>query len=165
MADSPTSGKFVWLTSGKLNANHRFYGVFGLRSASLEWCGSGLVQDPCQFLVRPAQHPARGRRWALSGSRQWPEVSDFVAHFCTLRESENTRTFENCRARLASQKTHGHARIARVSDSRNLQKSVTRIIYLVPLPMYKCKYWKRWCVYWSVLVRVSVCIWAVVGLY
>ena len=42
-------------------------------------------------------------------SRQWPEVSDFVARFCTLHESENTRTFENC----TSQKTHGHARIAR----------------------------------------------------
>ena len=47
--------------------------------------------------------------------RQWPEVSDFVARFCTLRESE----------------THGHARIARVS-SRNVQKSVTQIIYLGP---------------------------------
>ena len=29
-------------------------------------------------------------------TRQWPEVSDFVARFCTLRESENTRTCENC---------------------------------------------------------------------
>ena len=28
--------------------------------------------------------------------RQWPEVSDFVARFCTLSESENTRTCENC---------------------------------------------------------------------
>ena len=28
--------------------------------------------------------------------RQLPEVSDFVARFCTLRESENTRTCENC---------------------------------------------------------------------
>ena len=50
-------------------------------------------------------------------------------------------------ARCASQKTHGHARIARVSrasvqlshvrvfsDSRNVQKSVTQIIYLWPLP-------------------------------
>ena len=30
------------------------------------------------------------------GSRQWPEVSDFVARFCTLRKSENTRTCKNC---------------------------------------------------------------------
>ena len=30
------------------------------------------------------------------GTRQWPEVSDFVARFCTLRKSENTRTCENC---------------------------------------------------------------------
>ena len=27
--------------------------------------------------------------------RQWPEVSDFVARFCTLCESENTRPCEN----------------------------------------------------------------------
>ena len=55
-------------------------------------------------------------------------------------------------ARCASQKTHGHARIAcvshailaclcvfacnsRMSDSRNVQKSVTQIIYLRPLPI------------------------------
>ena len=30
------------------------------------------------------------------GSRQWREVSDFVARFCKLRKSENTRTCENC---------------------------------------------------------------------
>ena len=29
------------------------------------------------------------------GPRQWPEVSDFVARFCTLRESKITRTSEN----------------------------------------------------------------------
>ena len=72
--------------------------------------------------------------------RQWPEVSDFVARFCTLRESENTRTCEN--------RTRFHARIARethakrvrfshvrvFSDSRNVQKSVTQIVYLRPLP-------------------------------
>ena len=28
-------------------------------------------------------------------SRRWPKVSDFVAHFCTLRESKNTRPCEN----------------------------------------------------------------------
>ena len=28
-------------------------------------------------------------------SRQWPEVSDFVARFCTLHESNNTRTCDN----------------------------------------------------------------------
>ena len=38
-------------------------------------------------------------------------------------------------ARCVSQKTHGHARIARVFfDSRNVQKSVTQIIYLGRLP-------------------------------
>ena len=30
-------------------------------------------------------------RFAMD-TRQWPEVSDFVARFCTLRDSENTRT-------------------------------------------------------------------------
>ena len=68
---------------------------------------------------------SRRRMEGLLIIRQWPEVSDVVAHFCTLRES----------------KKHGHARIAaretvRVfSDSRNVQKSVTTlIIYLGPLP-------------------------------
>ena len=41
---------------------------------------------------------------AVTG-RQWPEVSDFVARFCTLHESENTWT---CAA----------ARIARVCAQR-----------------------------------------------
>ena len=53
----------------------------------------------------------------MMASRQWPEVSDIVARFCTLRESENTRTCEN-----------------RTLFSRNVQKSVTQIIYLGPLP-------------------------------
>ena len=82
---------------------------------------------------------------------QWPEVSDFVARFCTLRESENTQTCEN--RTQNSQKTHGHARIARENtrtcesstqnscDSRMSVcfltcatcKKVTLIIYLRPL--------------------------------
>ena len=33
--------------------------------------------------------------WVLGEGRQWPEVSGFVARFCTLRESENTRPCEN----------------------------------------------------------------------
>ena len=77
--------------------------------------------------------------------RQWPEVSMY-------------QVLSHVFARCASQKTHGHARIAcenckrfrailacpcvsvqcshvRVfSDSRNVQKSVTEIIYLGPLP-------------------------------
>ena len=46
----------------------------------------------------------------------------------------------NVFARCASQKTHGHARrvqfshVRVFSDLRNVQKSVTRIIYLRPLP-------------------------------
>ena len=32
--------------------------------------------------------------------RQWPEVSDFVSRFCTLSESENTRTCENCTRKI-----------------------------------------------------------------
>ena len=40
------------------------------------------------------------------GPRQWPEVSDFVACFCTLRESESVR--------------FSHVRV--FSDSRNVQK-------------------------------------------
>ena len=33
--------------------------------------------------------------WKLQVIRQWPEVSDFVTRFCTLRESENTRPCKN----------------------------------------------------------------------
>ena len=56
----------------------------------------------------------RYRRLRCAGlrGRQWPEVSDFVARFCTLQFS--------------------HIRV--FSDSRNVQKSVTRIIYLGSLP-------------------------------
>ena len=48
--------------------------------------------------------------------RQWPEVSDFVARFCTLRESKNLRLCEN-RVRATC-------------------KNVTQIIYLGPLPSW-----------------------------
>ena len=37
------------------------------------------------------QPECQGRCLQASRARQWPEVSDFVACFCTLRESENTR--------------------------------------------------------------------------
>ena len=63
-------------------------------------------------------------------ARQWPNVSDFVARFCTLCdcESKNLRPCEN-RTRF-SHGTDG----SRFFDSRNVQKSVTQIIYLGPLP-------------------------------
>ena len=47
-------------------------------------------------------------------SKQWPEESDFVARFCTLRESENTWTCEKC-------------------------TRVTQIMYLGPLPIGTCQ--------------------------
>ena len=46
--------------------------------------------------------------------RQWPEISDFVARFCTLRESKHTRT---CEKRVQ----FSHFRL--FSGSRNVQKS------------------------------------------
>ena len=59
-------------------------------------------------------------RWniRLNWNRQWPEVYDHIALFCTF-----------------------HVRFSHVrvfSDSRNVQKSVTQIIYLGPLPKLKC---------------------------
>ena len=60
--------------------------------------------------------------------RQWPEVSDFIASFCTLRESKSLRPCEN-RTRF-TRFSHGR----RFFDSRNVQKCVTQIIYLGPLP-------------------------------
>ena len=50
--------------------------------------------------------------------RQWPEVSDFVSRFCTLQHAQLV--------------LFSHVRV--FSDSRNVQKSVTQIIYLGPLP-------------------------------
>ena len=58
--------------------------------------------------------------------RQWPEVSDFVARFCTLQESENTRTCMSvCFLTL---------HVCVLSDSCNVQKCAAQIIYLGPLP-------------------------------
>ena len=65
--------------------------------------------------------------WTLSTlqARHWPKVSDFVARFCTLCELKNLRPCENC-----TRFSHG----SRFFDLRNVQKSVTQIIYLGPLP-------------------------------
>ena len=40
-------------------------------------------------------HYAQSSRAQHLKSRQWPEVSDFVARFGKLRESNNTRPYEN----------------------------------------------------------------------
>ena len=86
--------------------------------------------------------PITKRLTLFRSSRRWPEESDFVAHFCTLCKSENTRTCENCtlsraihtrtceNRMLSPQFSH----VCVFSDLRNVQKSVTRIIYLGPLP-------------------------------
>ena len=66
----------------------------------------------------------RGTRGVVA-SRQWPEESVFVARFCTLRESQNLWP---CTKRVRF--SHGH----RFCESRNVQKGVTQIIYLGPLP-------------------------------
>ena len=58
-------------------------------------------------------------------ARQWPEVSDFVACFCTLCKSKNLLPFKNLMPFL-----HG----SRFFDLLNVQKSVTQIIYVRPLP-------------------------------
>ena len=69
--------------------------------------------------------------------RQWPEVSDFVALFCTLRVNARVKKHTDM---LESHAFEAHAFRVRFShvrvffDSRNVQKSVTRIIYLGPLP-------------------------------
>ena len=72
--------------------------------------------------------------------RQWPEVSDFVAHFCTLHKSENTLPCKNsmlntCEtSAILAWQTIGSV----FSDLHNLQKCVTQIIYLWPLPNAQC---------------------------
>ena len=62
--------------------------------------------------AHPGLHPLSSPSMLLP--RQWPEGSDIVARFCTLRESKNLRPCEN-----------------RV---RNVQKSVTQFICLGPGP-------------------------------
>ena len=57
--------------------------------------------------------------------RQWPEVSDFLARFCTKRVQ--------------------FSHVSVFSDSRNMQKSVTQIIYLGPLPTIPHRlWWHKW---------------------
>ena len=43
--------------------------------------------------------------------RQWPEVSDFVARFCTLRNSKNLRPCENARIACDSRMAVGENRV------------------------------------------------------
>ena len=64
--------------------------------------GPALAQWPIDNIAGhcPGQGCAVAARYGqrLRGSvssRQWPEVPDFVARFCTLRESNNTRPCEN----------------------------------------------------------------------
>ena len=84
-------------------------------------------------------------RPAATAAGQWPEVSDFVACFFTLREPENTQPCENRtrNTRPCENRTRNacyswkclrfsHDRV--FSGSRNVQNSVTQIIYLGPLP-------------------------------
>ena len=57
-------------------------------------CSAGFIDHQTAPWHRSCQqnhHPLH-----LSLPRQWPEVSDFVARFCTLHESENTLPYENC---------------------------------------------------------------------
>ena len=87
-------------------------------------------------------------RQALVGSGK--EVSDFVAGFCTLLQSENTLTCKNCTCFTRTCQNcmlNRHVRIAceqhailacpcvfdLLNRSLNVQKSVKQIIYLVPL--------------------------------
>ena len=80
--------------------------------------GQRTIAPAACFRSRPKCCNSKEAEAEAQPVRQWPEVSDFVARFCTLRESENTRTCENC--------------------TQNVQKSVTRIIYLGPLPTARC---------------------------
>ena len=73
------------------------------RPARLTRLGSSHSQRPAVTRRGPPSTPAgrlrppvvthRGR--PSLAARQWPEVSDFVARFCTVRESKNTLTCEN----------------------------------------------------------------------
>ena len=85
--------------------------------------GSPWGQD-CYIVI--AEPRASSTRLSYGGViRQWPELSDFVARFCTLRESKNLWPCEN-------RVLFSHFR--RFFDLCNVQKSVTQIIYLLPLP-------------------------------
>ena len=66
---------------------------------------------------------------AVAATRQWPEVSDFVACFCTLHESENTRTCENrtlFRKHTDMRESVRFLHVCGFSGSCNVQKRATK---------------------------------------
>ena len=75
-------------------------------------------------------------------SRQWPEVSDFVARFCTLRESNNTRPCEN-RTRfknvLHKSYTSGHCLPPRFSSRAVTSTPSSRCPHSVSKPLSRCR--------------------------
>ena len=96
--------------------------------------------------------------------RQWPEVLDFVARFCTSRESENTRTCDRAkRTRTcdrAKRVKFSHVRV--FSDSRNVQKKCDTNHISRATAWWKAsnfqlacsalKVWRKWETYFSISV-------------
>ena len=91
------------------------------------WFGAGQTAgiSSAFFLVPIRSHAPR----APGLARQWPEVSDFVAFFCALRESKHTRTCEN-----HTQNARDSRMAVRFLTHATCKKSVTHMIYLGSLP-------------------------------
>ena len=105
--------------------------------------GSGPISSEFMFIIAHIflllQKLTVLNIFRLPYSRQWPKVSDFVARFCTLRESENT--LPCTRARKHTAKSHAlrvrisHGRVLKrvqilhgsvFSDLHNVQKRATK---------------------------------------
>ena len=70
-------------------------------------------------------------------ARQWPVVSDFVRHFCTLRESKKHTDM-------------------RESHAQRAKKCDTNHIYVVKLPSGRGSRMKRWCKHFTPFQRIPV---------
>ena len=97
----------------RIETPHSLYCDFG-GYKTFTTCWSGSTVQVWVQVQAPACHLAISPGKGLPSIRQWPYVSDFVARFC-----KNSTWF-----------SHGH----RFFDLWNMQKSVTLIIYLGPLP-------------------------------
>ena len=97
----------------RIETPHSLYCDFG-GCKTFTTCWSGSTVQVWVQVQAPACHLAISPGKGLPSIRQWPYVSDFVARFC-----KNSTWF-----------SHGH----RFFDLWNMQKSVTLIIYLGPLP-------------------------------
>ena len=104
-------------------------------------CGGGFnlcCDEEFEKAVAEIQHDTDHLTAVVA--RQWPEVSDFVAHFCTLRV--------NARVKKHTDMRESHAQRAKKCDTNH--------IYVVKLPSGRGSRMKRWCKHFTPFQRIPV---------